>query len=358
MTERAMAITGSAAPPPHQPRELALVSARLGREFHLVQGPGGNSSVKDGNVLWVKASGFWLAEALDKAIFVPLSLPRVMELLAEGQGDDFSSAILSGATLKASIETGLHALMPHRAVIHTHAFGCVLTSTLADGRSRAEELIGKDFHWGWVDYHRPGRPLATAIAQTIASRSAAPDVLLLANHGILVGAATPDEAEALLRAIEARLAFPLQQRLAPRPNAPATTADDGRFEFDPATSGLSLDDTAVRFLTEAPRFPDQVVFLGGALPTRLPSESLEDASRRIREHIGIDPVALFEAGAGLYLRRDRTPAADTTLRALIEIALRLPEGTAFSGLSDHDIHALVDWDAEAYRQSLDGARRG
>lgn len=341
-----------------QPHNLATVSARLGRDFQLVQGPGGNSSVKDDGTLWVKASGFWLAEALDKAIFVPLSLPRAQALLAAGEGDDFASAVLPGSGLKASIETGLHALMPHRVVIHTHAFGSVLTAILRDGQDRAGDLLGTDFRWDWVPYHRPGGPLAEAIAQVIARSPIAPDVLLLANHGILVGADTAEQAEALLRAVENRLAFPLQPRLASQKDAPASISSSALFEFDPTTSRLAADATALRFLTEAPRFPDQVVFVGGAMPLREPSETLEEASARVRARSGIEPVALVEAGVGIYLRRDRTPAADTTVRALLDIALRLPEGAAFEGLSGKDIHALVNWDAEAYRQNLDNARKG
>jgi hypothetical protein len=50
------------------------MSARVGRNMLLVQGAGGNSSIKDGDVLWVKASGTWLADADAKDIFVPVSL--------------------------------------------------------------------------------------------------------------------------------------------------------------------------------------------------------------------------------------------------------------------------------------------
>ncbi len=53
-------------------KELRRMSARVGKNILLVQGAGGNSSVKHGDVLWVKASGTWLADAEDKDIFVPV----------------------------------------------------------------------------------------------------------------------------------------------------------------------------------------------------------------------------------------------------------------------------------------------
>ena len=54
--------------------ELRAMSARVGRNILLVQGAGGNSSLKDDDVLWVKASGTWLADAEAKDIFVPVAL--------------------------------------------------------------------------------------------------------------------------------------------------------------------------------------------------------------------------------------------------------------------------------------------
>ena len=40
------------------------LSARLGQDRLQVQGPGGNTSVKQDDVMWVKASGTELADAL------------------------------------------------------------------------------------------------------------------------------------------------------------------------------------------------------------------------------------------------------------------------------------------------------
>lgn len=60
--------------PPQMLNELCRMSARVGRNILLVQGAGGNSSVKEDDVLWVKASGTWLADAEDKDIFVPVAL--------------------------------------------------------------------------------------------------------------------------------------------------------------------------------------------------------------------------------------------------------------------------------------------
>jgi len=61
---------------------LARVSAKLGSNRLLVQAAGGNTSVKADGVLWVKASGRWLAKALDEPVFVAVDMPRLMRALA------------------------------------------------------------------------------------------------------------------------------------------------------------------------------------------------------------------------------------------------------------------------------------
>ena len=89
--------------PPTDLAELRAMSRSLGSDLTLVQGSGGDTSVKDGDVLWVKASGTWLINAESEDILVPVDLPAVQQILASG-GSEFNEATLRG-TLRPSIET-------------------------------------------------------------------------------------------------------------------------------------------------------------------------------------------------------------------------------------------------------------
>ena len=44
---------------------------KIGSNSLLVQGAGGNISWKEDDVLWIKASGMWLIDAVKENIFVP-----------------------------------------------------------------------------------------------------------------------------------------------------------------------------------------------------------------------------------------------------------------------------------------------
>src|SRR4029453_15069944 len=101
--------------------EFRRMSARVGRNILLVQGAGANSSIKHGDVLWMKASGAWVRDADNKEIFVPVSLSGPRAPLAAGNERMPLASGHPENRLRASIETSLHALMPHPVVLHVHS---------------------------------------------------------------------------------------------------------------------------------------------------------------------------------------------------------------------------------------------
>lgn len=72
-------------------KALRHLSAKVGSDPLLVQAAGGNTSIKDEGVMWIKASGTWLRDADAKDIFVPLDFARLSAALA---ADDPACEIL------------------------------------------------------------------------------------------------------------------------------------------------------------------------------------------------------------------------------------------------------------------------
>jgi rhamnose utilization protein RhaD (predicted bifunctional aldolase and dehydrogenase) len=60
---------------------LLDVSARIGGEPLLVQAATGNTSIKHGGTLWIKASGKWLAHATRDDILIPVNLAETLTLI-------------------------------------------------------------------------------------------------------------------------------------------------------------------------------------------------------------------------------------------------------------------------------------
>ena len=336
--------------------DLRQMSARVGRNITLVQGAGGNSSVKLGDVLWVKASGAWLSDAVAKDVFVPVDLPGARKALAAGDEKMPVAEGFGEIKLRASIETALHALLPHPVVLHVHAVNTIAWSVRADG---AEELATRldGLNWRSLPYRRPGLPLSQAVAEITAKAPA--DVLVLGNHGLVVGGDTSAEAEALALEVERRLA------LTPRDAGAADlaalervcTGSDYRPASDAVCHALATDARNLEIATAGSLYPDHVVFLGPALPTLHERTSLRDLAARAAAAKMPAPVALLVPGAGAVIRKDASAGAEPMLVCLGLVVTRLPVEARVRYLPQDEEQALLNWDAERYRQQLMAAHR-
>jgi rhamnose utilization protein RhaD (predicted bifunctional aldolase and dehydrogenase) len=333
--------------------DLRQMSARVGRNIALVQGAGGNSSVKQGDVLWVKASGAWLSDAEAQDVFVPVVLSGARRALAAGEEKMPVAEGFGAIKLRASIETALHALLPHPVVLHVHAVNTIAWSVRSDG---AEELAARldGLNWRSLPYRRPGLPLSQAVAEITAGAPA--DVLVLGNHGLVVGGATPVAAEALALEVERRLALTLRDA---GPAGLATldrlcAGSDYQPASDPVCHALATDAHNLEIATAGSLYPDHVVFLGPALPTVHDNASL----RALAEAEGVPaPVAVLMPGAGAVIRKDASTGAEPMLVCLGLVVTRLPMEAQVRYLPQAEEQALLNWDAERYRQQLMATHR-
>jgi rhamnose utilization protein RhaD (predicted bifunctional aldolase and dehydrogenase) len=329
---------------------LARLSVRVGSDIALVQAAGGNSSLKLAGILWVKASGAWLADAERKPIFVPVDLAEARAALAAGN-EKIPALPSSPSTLRPSIETSLHALMPHRVVLHVHAVNSIAWAVRRDERAELERRLA-GLAWAWLDYCRPGVPLAASVAAVTAGRT--PDVLILGNHGLVVGAADCAAAEALVHDVERRLALPVQstrptdkERLVAlcqgTPYRPAAFDECHAVAVEPRNAAIA---------TGGSLYPDHVVFLGPGAHALAPNETIAQATRVADDADIPPPNFLLVPGIGTAIRTDLPPDAEPILRCLGLVVTRLPAEAEVTYLPAVEEQALLNWDAEHYRKSL------
>src|SRR5262252_2050372 len=162
------------------PRDLALrvYSTRLlGRDKSLVLHGGGNTSVKtvipdligeEVAVLCVKGSGADMA-AIEPNGLPAVRLERLRKLRArEALADEEMVRIqrenlLDPSAPNPSVETLLHAFLPHKYVDHTHATAVLSLVDQPDGPLICAELYGN--RMGLVPYIMPGFALAKQAAE-------------------------------------------------------------------------------------------------------------------------------------------------------------------------------------------------
>jgi len=326
---------------------LAFCSA-IGKDPLLVQGAGGNVSYKYDDELWVKASGTWLADASTKDIFVPADLTELRAAIAQNEFDA-APRLARNSSLRPSIETMLHALMPQRIVAHVHAIEALVHLVSVDCETRLQELLGDFREWVLVDYYKPGAPLATAVAQRL-GESRNISVVFLRNHGVVVGGETTEEVSALLELLTSRLRSPVRETRA----GPVAVAQRGLQELgngyrrlrDSELERLVFDEDSYRRLTQSwALYPDHVVFLGprALVYDRPPASGFGPSIEEGREY------PIFIQGVGIFVGQKFNQAAHEQLRCYHDVIVRLSAEAQTCTLTVADIAGLLDWDAERYR---------
>ena len=177
----------------------------LGRDPLLVLHGGGNTSVKtpakddvgvEHEVIAVKGSGWDMAEIEPQGMpavkLEPLRRLRALSALSdEAMVNVQRLNLLDASAPNPSVETLLHAFLPHKFIDHTHAAAVLSIVDQPDGEALAREVY--DGRMGIVRYIAPGFGLAKAAAEVFEQ---SPDVegLILHKHGIFTFGETAREA--------------------------------------------------------------------------------------------------------------------------------------------------------------------
>ncbi len=260
-------------------RDVALrvyTSRLLGGDARLVLHGGGNTSVKttmtdiagdEVEVLCIKGSGW------DLGAIEPPGLPavrlqplrRLLDLAALSDHDMVNvqrGNLLDSTAPNPSVETLLHAFLPHKFIDHTHADAVLAISDQPDGEAICADVFGG--RAALVPYIMPGFALALKCAEVFAAN---PDVegLILLKHGIFSMGATAREAYErmieLTTLAEQRLARGRTSPLRPAPR-PAGLAPASRVA--PILRGLAAGADDKRMILDFRATPEVLDFVGGA----------------------------------------------------------------------------------------------
>jgi rhamnose utilization protein RhaD (predicted bifunctional aldolase and dehydrogenase) len=333
---------------------LRKLSAALGSDPLRTQGAGGNTSIKRDGVMWIKASGTWLADALTHDITTPVLLEPLRKAIGyrdprAAAVSDFvdSAANLSG--LRPSIETSVHAIMPLPVVVHIHCVNTIALAVRDDGEPLVHERLRPhaDVSLAFVPYRKPGLPLAQAIAEWLTEIT---NVLVLANHGLVVAGETVAEVADRIQRVCDALSAPA--RSAPQADteklASIVEHTDYRLPQDPAVHAVALDPKSLAIARLGSLYPDHVVFLGPGLT----EVSLEGGRLRTPPEGRRAPLMMALPGIGAVLHRSISKNAEAMARCLADVAARIPEEAPIRALSSAEEQQLMNWEAEAYRLSI------
>jgi rhamnose utilization protein RhaD (predicted bifunctional aldolase and dehydrogenase) len=326
---------------------LLDLSARVGSDSLLVQASNGNTSIKLDGILWIKASGKWLAHATQEEILVPLQLAEIKESIQNGR--EIAPRCAQKGGLRPSIETAMHAMLRHRVVIHLHSINAIAWAIRVDGPDQLKERLA-GLHWQWIPYAASGIPLAREIEKAVANAPGT-DVLILGNHGLVVCGHDCYAAEELLCEVERRLA--ITPRRFPKPDttvlAMIARFSGWQFADNDSLHALGTDAVSRKILKGGVLYPCQAIFLGQTMPLLPPAVVI---SKFKVSSSGKDGTPLFVAveRSGVVLNEKMTSAERATLVGLVQVTLRTHESAPLRYLSGEEIAGVLSNGAHGYKE--------
>jgi rhamnose utilization protein RhaD (predicted bifunctional aldolase and dehydrogenase) len=263
----------------------------------------------------------------------------------------YKAQVLGDFSLRPSIETLLHGLMPHKVVIHLHLISALRHLVKNDARDVIADLVDGEFSWGYVDYCKPGPDLAKAVS-TLLKSSEPLDVIFLGNHGVVIGAETVEKVADLVKLLDK-----LMGRESLAIDAPITTPKTGATELmigfkwcsNPLLHLLAQNDHNLEMLHDSwALFPDHVVFLG---EKAVIVEDLNTLRTMDSSHLAEVPF-VFVKQLGVLQNDLVTQAQIEQLICYYHVVSNLDRELPLRCLLSQEIGELLNWDAEVYRQSI------
>lgn len=372
-------------------KEIVDLSNKYGRDPEFVLAGGGNSSYKEGNNLYVKASGTSMA-SIDESGFVRMDRERLKLLRGKNYGDDIWEAerqVLSDVMAargaeeflkRPSVEVLLHDLFPQKYVLHVHPAMVNGATCGLNGEGAVMDL----FHGRavWISAIKPGYTLASyaraVIDEYTMKHGCAPDALFIQNHGAFFAAETTEKLDEIIDDVMGKI----KNKVKREPDFSAAEFDKARaaaiapairmlvkssytpivtFRTNREIKRLVTKDTEL-FMNVSTFTPDHIVY---CMHQPLFIKYYEDIDKQyeailegIREYaskngqnpkiIGVENLGYFACGAQ---KKDADIAADVFMDAVKVLVY----SESFGGpkfMDSDDVSFIRNWEVESYRKKV------
>lgn len=341
---------------------LIYFSRLYGANPALVCCGGGNTSMKEGGVMYVKGSGTALKDAVTET-FVGMDRDKLLKMLDEPYPSDDKereakfvsdcmAARLPGEENKRpSVEALLHALFPQKFVLHLHPTLVNGLTCSREGEAWCEQLFGKSVVW--VSACKPGYTLAKLMKDVFDSADRPIKTVLLENHGVFFAADTVEDLGTHLNGMLNALSSVAKE--APSadgetlsPFAEKLKAASGRAEVRFTGSPLAKHFAADRETAQKvmkPFNPDEIVYCGAGVDF---AESADEITE-IRSNV------LILKGEGVFTFGDTPKAADNSMM-LFKDSMAIAWYAGYFGgeqpMSDELVDFITNWEVESYRRKV------
>jgi rhamnose utilization protein RhaD (predicted bifunctional aldolase and dehydrogenase) len=323
-------------------RPLLELSARIGSDALLTQASTGNTSIKLNGLLWIKASGRWMADALGENFLVPLDLAEVKACLR--RHIDPTELYPS-----ASLETAMHAVLPHRVVLHVHCVNTIAWAVRQDAPNQLHQKLA-GLRWQWIPYVASGLALARAIERAL-TVSPDTDLLVLGNHGLVIGGEDCRAAEDLLCEVQRRLAIPVRQAHPADYAVLADIADRWSWNLpdDDDVHALGTDPISRTILSSGLLYPCQAIFSNASSAELFRSVPSADAGDPKENQYRSRPFLIIQE-RGVLFNAAMTSAERAMVSGLAQVVQRITANAPIRYLSKAELSDISNMLTYRYRE--------
>jgi len=374
-------------------QELINISRYFGANPDFILEGGGNTSVKSDHHLYIKASGVALAD-IRASGFVKLerkALARIRQKEypsdaqkreAEVLDDILAARTVGHSNKQPSVETLLHDLLPQRYVVHSHPALVNALTCARNGRGEAKSLFGARALW--IPSVKPGLTLALTLEKALADyvrlNQTSPQIILLQNHGMVIGADSPEEIKEITRSLIDKI----ESRITRKPDyAYAQSAcDHERITLiAPVIRTLLLKENGssicvfhtnreiARLVRSRKDFeplssaftPDHIVYSGHRALFIPAASNMESQYQTITagldayiEENGCNPRVIAVQDLGIFTWGNSKKEADAAFTLFLDATAIAAYTESFGGyqfMTPELITFIREWEAEAFRKS-------
>lgn len=359
-------------------KDLVQISQSYGKNQEYVIAGGGNTSCKDQNYLWIKASGTSLATIqedgfakMDRNCLKQLAEKKYSEdpLKREAEiKEELQNCIAGDKSKRPSVETSLHNLLEYKFIVHTHPTLVNGLMCAKNSKSLTKELFGGEALY--VEYTDPGYILFKLVEKRIneyrVEKQSDPKIIFLENHGVFVSADTTEEINRIYDNIKAKISDGLSSPL------PSIQFGEAGLEQEvkmlQEKTGLivkSYSSDLIDYFTEdSNRFsqvstaftPDNIVYCKAHYPFVVgESSDITSEYENFNKKYGYPPRVMGIEGKGIICIEENEKSVNTVAEVFVDILKISKISENFGGprfMTARQIEFIDNWEVENYRRKV------
>jgi rhamnose utilization protein RhaD (predicted bifunctional aldolase and dehydrogenase) len=360
---------------------LIELSVFYGKNPEYILAGGGNTSWKDGSILYVKKSGTSLAEAA-KDSFVRINRKALAVIWDKNYPENSAereSAVLADMMAarcpedehkRPSVETVLHDMLPFAFVVHLHPAQVNGLTCSGRGEAAMREIFGNEPVW--IPSVNPGYVLSKTVKTAMNAYQSEyhkpASIIFLQNHGIFTGADSVEGIKEQLNMIIDKISVRIKRK--PDFSDLTITYDvdstigrkiaelSGSVFFTNGSEINALVKNRSAFTPVSSAFtPDHIVY-SGSDPLFIETADHSNILNAWNDHVqktGRNPKIIAVQGVGIFAAAATEKAARLALELFIDTIKVAVYAESFGGpffMTQEQIDFINNWEVERFRSGV------